>query len=711
MQLRPIAIYLPQFHPIPENDAWWGKGFTEWTNVTKAKPLFKDHYQPHLPANLGFYDLRIPEVREVHAKLAKEHGIYGFCYYHYWFNGKRILERPFNEVFESGKPDFPFMLCWANENWTRAWDGENEHVLLEQKYSAEDDRDHINALIPYFKDHRYIMVNNKPVIAIYCSTLLPDVQSTLTTWRNEAAKQGIELYICRFESHHAGGEEYLKAGFDAAIDFQPWGIDSRDYHVGIIKRKTTSFGFKAKNLLFKNLLKRLSYRLYNEYKKKLENETIYNYRFDYAAYVNFVMNRDFPVYKRYPSLMPMWDNSPRRAEHPAIFYNSTPQLYKKWLQHIVSSFKPFSSEENLLFINAWNEWGEGNHLEPCMKWSMQYLEATKEVLCDKSDQHNGSIKRGAISSGKVSVIIPNYNHDRFLKERLNSVFNQSYQNYEVIILDDCSNDNSRSIIEQYRDHKKVTHVVYNETNSGSAFKQWQRGMQYATGEYIWIAESDDWCENNFLEVLVNAMEQNPDCSMAYAQSVCVDGNKKFKWQTYHNDNSAPVDGQAFIRQYMMYKNSIVNASMAIFRRKFVDEIPQDYTSYTYCGDWLFWIELACRGNVYVSKQSLNYFRKHDNDVTGKALATGVNLIEETRLIAVLFRKKIITRKEYRALLLRCYGKYNNRKEQYKSSEARDIRNAFAQHFEGKWRFQNFILNRKAKFAFRLLKKAITNAVN
>src|SRR5262249_10072617 len=158
--------YLPQFHPIPENDAWWGKGFTEWKNVAKAKPLFKGHYQPHLPANLGFYDLRLSEVREAQARLAKEHGIYGFCYYHYWFNGKRILERTFQEVFESGKPDFPFMLCWANENWTRAWDGNDKDILLEQKYSAEDDRKHINALIPYFKDHRYIRIDNKPVVAI-----------------------------------------------------------------------------------------------------------------------------------------------------------------------------------------------------------------------------------------------------------------------------------------------------------------------------------------------------------------------------------------------------------------------------------------------------------------------------------------------------------------------------------------------------------------
>src|SRR5665647_256742 len=200
MKIRPIAMYLPQFHPIPENDEWWGKGFTEWTNVAKAKPLFKGHYQPHLPADLGFYDLRLEESRIAQAEMAKVNGIYGFCYYHYWFNGKRILERPFQEIFETGKPDFPFMLCWANENWTRTWDGGNHHILLEQKHSPEDDRNHIKALIPYFKDSRYIRVDNKPVFSVYRASLFPDISNTIRIWREEAEKEGLELYICCFET-------------------------------------------------------------------------------------------------------------------------------------------------------------------------------------------------------------------------------------------------------------------------------------------------------------------------------------------------------------------------------------------------------------------------------------------------------------------------------------------------------------------------------
>jgi len=174
MTLRPIAIHLPQFHPVPENDDWWGKGFTEWRNVVQARPRFRGRYQPHIPADMGFYDMRFPEVRQQQAHLAQEYGIYGFCYYHYWFNGRRILERPVQEILESGDPDFPFMLCWANENWARVWDGSDKSVLLGQEYSEDDHRAHAEALMPYFKDPRYIRINNKPVFAIYKDGDIPD---------------------------------------------------------------------------------------------------------------------------------------------------------------------------------------------------------------------------------------------------------------------------------------------------------------------------------------------------------------------------------------------------------------------------------------------------------------------------------------------------------------------------------------------------------
>lgn len=356
---RVIAIYLPQYHPVIENDKWWGKGFTEWTNVTKAKPLFRNHYQPHLPSDLGFYDLRVPETREQQANIAKAHGIDGFCYYHYWFNGKRVLERPFNEVIESGKPNFPFMLCWANENWTRAWDGGEKEILLEQKYSEEDDRNHIKYLLSIFKDERYIKIDGKPIFCIYRSTVFPNMKRTINVWREEAAKVGMNLYLCRMESFACSGPELLKDGFDAAIDFQPLG------------KSMIEFG-KQRHLWIR-IVNKINTYIFNTKKDRIV---------DYKKYVDYMCNYPQDNYKIYPCVTPMWDNTPRRQKNRFIMKNSSPQFYKKWLLSVFSKFNPFSEQENLIFINAWNEWAEGNHLEPDSKWGRMYLEATKEVVED-----------------------------------------------------------------------------------------------------------------------------------------------------------------------------------------------------------------------------------------------------------------------------------------------------------------------------------------
>ena len=374
--IRPIAIFLPQFHPIPENDQWWGKGFTEWTNVAKAKPLFKDHYQPHLPADLGFYDLRLAEVREAQAQLAQQYGIYGFCYYHYWFNGRRLLQRPVEEILASGKPDFPFMLCWANENWTRTWDGSEKEVLMPQHYSDEDDRTHIKALLPYFKDTRYIKVDNKPVFAIYRSALLPDMKRTISIWREEAAKEGLQLYICRFESYDYHGEALLEAGFDAAVDFQPLGNQLRLFKGWLADEKRKNTLFKYRDHFYKRVVKKISVSAYEGYRNRVLKPNLINYE----RYVAYLKRSALPSYRFYPCVSPGWDNSARRKKDPIIFYNSTPAAYKAWLLNTIKKFKPYSREENFVFINAWNEWAEGNHLEPCLKWGHQYLQATKEAL-------------------------------------------------------------------------------------------------------------------------------------------------------------------------------------------------------------------------------------------------------------------------------------------------------------------------------------------
>lgn len=363
MNKRVIAIHLPQFHPFKENDEWWGKGFTEWTNVAKAKPYFKGHYQPHLPADTGFYDLRLPEVRQMQADMAKEYGIYGFCYYHYWFNGKLLMERPLQEIVKSGKPDFPFMICWANENWSRAWDGSDREILIKQDYSKEDDCVHINYLLDnILLDQRYITINNKPVIAIYRSTLFPNIKETLNVWREEAKKRGVELYICRFESFNIKGKEFLKDGFDAAIEFQP---------------QTDRMEFL--NYYNKNKFKHLKERIVRKYNNLLGKKMPLH--IPYKEYSEYMMSRPIVDYKRYSCIMPMWDNAARRKKNSYMaFIGSTPNLYYNWLNFEFNRFTPYSEEENLFFINAWNEWAEGNHLEPDQKWGKKYLEATQKAI-------------------------------------------------------------------------------------------------------------------------------------------------------------------------------------------------------------------------------------------------------------------------------------------------------------------------------------------
>ena len=360
MEKRIIAIHLPQFYPFPENDEWWGKGFTEWRNVAKAKPRFWRHYQPHIPADLGFYDLRLKECRMAQQEMAKQYGVYGFCYYHYWFNGKLIMERPVEEMLKNKEEDFPFMFCWANENWSRNWSGGFNKTLIEQHYSEEDDINHFNYLLPFFKDHRYIKVDGKPVICVYKAHLIPSFEKTAQTWQSEAKKVGMKLYICHFEAGESRDKKYLTPTVDAAVEFQP---------------------------LYLGKCGRYSNLLYNLSRKFLHKE-IFNKIVNYTKYVNYLCTQSIAVdYKRYPSVCPSWDNSPRRVNgHFFAFTHSTPAAFKKWLSHVYTHFKPFSKEENFIFINAWNEWAEGNHLEPDLKNGTGYLEAIKEVI-DTNENH------------------------------------------------------------------------------------------------------------------------------------------------------------------------------------------------------------------------------------------------------------------------------------------------------------------------------------
>lgn len=356
MKNRIIAIHLPQFYPFKENDEWWGKGFTEWRNVAAAKPRFKGHYQPHIPSDIGFYDLRLHESRMEQEKLAKEYGIYGFCYYHYWFSGKLIMEKPVEAKLAEPEEDFPFMLCWANVSWARNWEGGNNVILMEQKYSHEDDIAHFNYLLPFFKDPRYIRVNGKPVFAIHSTDIIPDIEERIKFWKQMAKENGFDLYFCRFEPNEKVGKQYMTPSMDAAVEFQPFNM--ADY--------------RRKHLNMKMVLRKI-----------LGGKEVSNI-YSYKKYVNYQCTRNYKTdYKEYPSLFPNWDNASRRVNRPFMaFHKSTPALFEKWLSHVYTHFIPYSEEENLIFINAWNEWAEGCHLEPDLKYGRSYLEVIKKVISE-----------------------------------------------------------------------------------------------------------------------------------------------------------------------------------------------------------------------------------------------------------------------------------------------------------------------------------------
>jgi hypothetical protein len=361
---RLIAFYLPQYHPIPENDQWWGKGFTEWTNVAKATPLFSGHYQPRIPADFGFYDLRVPEVRMAQAEMARESGIECFCYWHYWFAGKRLLEKPFAEVLRSGEPKFPFCLAWANQTWTGIWHGAPDRILIRQTYPGIKDYEaHFYEVLNSFNDERYIKINGKPVFVVYSPKELPEPKVYTDVWRELAIKSGLkDLYFIGNVADPLWIPE--ENGFDASV------LDS----LTIIRRQIATFynGYKGYSKLilrkiYNRSLKRLPLKLFNR-------PTIYSYQDAIRALNSYQEN----TFEEFPCVIPNWDNTPRSGSNGLVFQNSTPELFRAHLREAISRVGPKDYEKRIIFIKSWNEWAEGNYLEPDLKFGRAYLDVIKD---------------------------------------------------------------------------------------------------------------------------------------------------------------------------------------------------------------------------------------------------------------------------------------------------------------------------------------------
>jgi lipopolysaccharide biosynthesis protein len=340
--VRLIAFYLPQFHPIPENDAWWGDGFTEWTNVRKATPIFPGHLQPRVPTELGYYDLRDAEVRSAQAELARQHGLHGFCYYHYWFGGKRLLERPFEEVLATSEPDFPFAICWANEPWSRRWDGSKHDVLQPQLYGPDDDLAHIHALLPALADPRAIKVAGKALLLIYQGWSLPDAGRLTDLWRSEVIKAGLPgLHLVTVETGWDAGWDATQVGFDAKIRFQP-----QFTVLDTVHRLNVS---------------------------DCEGLKVYPYA-DAWPVLHHLPAAPYPTYE---TVFPGWDNSPRRGSRGVVVHGGTPAEYGEWLRREIDRARSLPPGQRIVFINAWNEWAEGAYLEPDTAFGRGFLEATR----------------------------------------------------------------------------------------------------------------------------------------------------------------------------------------------------------------------------------------------------------------------------------------------------------------------------------------------
>ncbi|GEM_PF-470328 len=547
LPVKLIAFYLPQYHPIPENDMWWGRGFTEWTNVSKATPQFTGHYQPHLPGELGFYDLRVPEVQERQVELAKKYGIYGFCFHYYWFSGKRLLEKPLDQYINNSKIDFPFCLCWANENWTRRWNGRDGEILISQEHSFEYDRLIIHDLVKYFSDPRYIRINNRPLLIVYRDDILQGGKATLDYWRNYSDNNGFgNPYIIVSQTFQYSDPRTF--GFDAAVDFPP--------HHG------TGIPEISGGLNFVN----------NEY-----NGAVYRYSDFKDVYIN---RYKIKSYRQFNTVSPGWDNEPRRPGQGTTFTGSTPELYSEWLYSAARFvIDNHSVDERIIFINAWNEWAEGAYLEPDKKYGYAYLKSTADVLYKLGNKPKAyfdgiSFDRKYPSSNSISIFYNNivqswpwslqeqkvYNQiddmsavqdnlsltiDNFLSTKVMGigakplvsiiipVFNhfsdtlnclKSFRGthdkstYEIVVIDDASTDETCEVLSKC----KTIKYIRNHENLGF-LHSCNKAASQAIGDYIVLLNNDTLVMSGWLDALIETFEINKSAGLVGSKLLYPDG--------------------------------------------------------------------------------------------------------------------------------------------------------------------------------------------
>lgn len=371
--MKIIAFYLPQFHEIPENDEWWGKGFTEWTNVKKAKPVFEGHQQPRVPLNNNYYNLLDDDVKIWQADLAKKYGIYGFAYYHYWFNGKMLLEKPMEQMLYNKNVDIPFCISWANEPWTKAWVGNEKKVLIAQKYGGKNEwKEHFDYLLDFFKDERYIKINEKPVFIIYRPEFIPCLNEMLDYWQLYAKKSGMKGITFIYQSNDFRLSNHDDSRFDYGIEAQP------DFSAGSIRRKHYAKLRKIRREMASQIGKKFGIDIYKIGGKTLQKISKTN-RVDYDEIWNEIISSKPASPKDLPGAFVGWDNSPRYGRQATIYTGDSPDKLKEYMKIQIQRAKNVYHKD-IIFIYAWNEWAEGGYLEPDERYGYGNLEAIRDAL-------------------------------------------------------------------------------------------------------------------------------------------------------------------------------------------------------------------------------------------------------------------------------------------------------------------------------------------
>ncbi len=610
--VRIIAFYLPQFHRIAENDAWWGEGFTEWTNVGKARPNFDGHWQPHLPGELGYYDLTDPDVRRAQAMLARSHGVDAFCYYYYWFGGRRLLERPLTEVLASGEPDFPFCVCWANESWTRRWDGRDDDVLMRQRYSPGDAHAFIAELLPLFRDKRYVRVNGRPLLLVYKIADIPDVAATVRIWRDACRVEGVgDPYLCAVQRR--ADDDPTPFGFEAAVEFPPIGHAAENVATSVAGAREP----------FRGMV------------------------FGYANLAAYYLTLPRPPFPQHRGVTPMWDNTARRQDDGMIIMGSTPAQFGVWLANVLRQTRlRHTGDERLLFINAWNEWAEGNHLEPDAMHGRGYLEAvraarrveaetlpTRPALATIEHELAAGMASGAIRATQfgrqralwpadVAVVMPLYNHARYLERALASLVAQTRLPDQLVVVDDGSTDGSTDIVETFAKGAPFPVTLLRQANAG-ADRALNRGIALAGAGVIAFLNSDDAFAPTRLARLIGALGDGVDLAFSACEFIGdddrpTDGHYVRRLRERLDEAAhAPTLLHAFVRY-----NVAVSTGNLVFRRALLLQTG-GFARLAVCHDWDFLLAASYATRFAFVPEALYRYRLHNSNTFAGLRVAGV----------------------------------------------------------------------------------------